>query len=98
MKKSQKLGVYNNRYLEIDSIKGFFKRYKTAKDYPKKPNDIVDIRNFKLIRKLKIVTDHYDLEIAYIVTKKGGKAEKVENYRIIFYKVREYFMNNFCNG
>ena len=28
-KKSQKLGVYNNRYLEIDSKEGLFKRYKS---------------------------------------------------------------------
>ena len=88
LKKSQKLGVYNNRYLEIDSIKGLFKRYKTAKDYPKKPNDIVDIRNFKLIRKLKRVKDYYDLEITYIVTKKGEKVEKVENYRIRHFDCR----------
>ena len=87
-KKSQKLGIYNNRYLEIDSHKGLFKRYKTSKDYPKKPNDIVDIRNFKLIRKLKRVKDYYDLEITYTVTKKGEKIEKVENYRLRHFECR----------
>ena len=49
-KKSEKLGVYNLRYLEIDSIKGTFTRYKTSKDYPKKPNAIVNIKDFKLLR------------------------------------------------
>ena len=88
LKKSQKLGIYNNRYLEIDSVKGLFIRYKTAKDYPKKPNDIVDIRNFKLIRKLKRAEDYYDLEITYVVTKKGEKIEKVENYRMRHFDCR----------
>ena len=88
LKKSQKLGVYNNRYLEIDSLKGLFKRYKTTKDYPKKPNDIVDIRTFKLIRKLKRVKDYYDLEITYTITKKGEKIEKIENYRMRHFDCR----------
>ena len=80
-KKSEKLGNYNSRYLEIDSLKGFFKRYKSSKDYPKKPKEIIDIRNFKLIRKLKQEKDAYDLEITYSVTKKSKKVDKVENYR-----------------
>ena len=88
LKKSQKLGIYNNRYLEIDSAKGLFIRYKTAKDYPKKPNDIVDIRTFKLIRKLKRADDYYDLEITYVVTKKGEKIEKIENYRMRHFDCR----------
>ena len=81
-KKSQKLGIYNSRYLELDSHKGLFSRYKTSKDYPKNPNDVVDLRNLKLIRKLKRVKKYYDLEITYTVTKKGEKIDKVENYRL----------------
>ena len=88
IKKSQKLGQYNSRYLEIDSLKGLFKRYKTSKDYPNKPNDIVEIKNFKLIRKLKKVKDYYDLEITYFVMKKGEKIEKVENYRFRHFDCR----------
>jgi len=80
-KKSEKLGNYNNRYLEIDSVKGLFKRYKSSKDYPKKPKEIIDIRNFKLIRKLKQEKDAYDLEITYTITKKSKKVDKIENFR-----------------
>ena len=80
-KKSEKLGNYNSRYLEIDSVKGLFKRYKSSKDYPKKPKEIIDIRNFKLIRKLKQEKDAYDLEITYTVIKKSKKTDKIENYR-----------------
>ena len=94
-KKSQKLGVYNNRYLEIDSKEGLFKRYKSSKDYPKKPNDIVDIRNFKLIRKLKRVKEDYDLEITYKVSnKKGEKVDKVENYRFRHFDCRNKWFDS----
>ena len=94
-KKSQKLGVYNNRYLEIDSKEGLFKRYKSSKDYPKKPNDIVDIRNFKLIRKLKRVKEDYDLEITYKVNnKKGEKVDKVENYRFRHFDCRNKWFDS----
>ena len=75
-KKNEKLGVYNTRYLERDSIKATFTRYKNNKDYPKKPNGIVNIKDFKLIRKLKRVKDFYVLEITYIVMKKGEKKRK----------------------
>ena len=81
-KKSEHLGKYNSRYLELDSKKGLFKRYMSSKDYPKKPKEIIDIRNFKLLKKLKLVKDYYDLEITYTVTKKGHKTDKVESFRM----------------
>jgi hypothetical protein len=52
-KKSEHLGKYNNRYLELDSIKGLLKRYMSSKEYPKNPREIIDIRNFKTIKKVK---------------------------------------------
>ena len=82
-KKSEHLGKYNSRYLELDSKKGLFKRYMSSKDYPKKPKEIIDIRNFKLLKKLKLVKDYYDLEITYkVTTKKGQEIDKVENFRM----------------
>ena len=82
-KKSEHLGKYNSRYLELDSMKGLFKRYMTSKDYPKNPREIIDIRNFKLLKKYKKVKDFYDLEITYTKTKKNGdKVDKVEIYRL----------------
>ena len=92
-KKSQKLGIFNSRYLEIDSIKGLFKRYKTSKDYPKKPNDVVDLRNLQLLRKLKSVKNYYDLELTYTVMKKGEKIEKVEYYRLKNSECRNKWFN-----
>ena len=80
-KKSEKLGNYNNRYLEIDSVKGLLKRYRSSKDYPKRPKEIIDIKNFKLIRKIKRIKEFYDLEITYSITKKEQKIDKVENFR-----------------
>ena len=82
-KKSNHLGKYNNRYLELDSIKGLFKRYNSSKDYPKKPKEIIDIRNFKVIRKIKRIKEFYDLEITYTKTnKKGQTSDKVLNFRL----------------
>ena len=81
-KKSNTLGVFNNRYLEIDSKKGVLKRYYSTKDYPKHPKEIIDIRNFKLIKKIKEIKEFYDLEITYeVADKKGKKTEKIETYR-----------------
>ena len=82
-KKSELLGKYNSRYLELDAIKGLFKRYRSSKDYPKRPKEIIDLRNFKLIRKIKQVKEFYDLEITFTVTNKNGeKSDKVENFRL----------------
>ena len=82
-KQSEYMEKYNNRYLELDAVKGLFKRYSSSKDYPKKPKEVIDIRDFKLIRKLKVVKEYYDLEITFLVNnKKGQKVEKVENFRL----------------
>ena len=58
------------------------KRYKSSKDYPKKPNDIVDIKNFKLIRKLKRVKDYYldinDTNVDFYIVK--GIVEELLDY------------------
>ena len=82
-KKSELLGKYNSRYLEIDSVKGLFKRYSSCKDYPKKPKEVIDIRNFKFIKKFKKVKEYNDLEITFFTTnKKGQKVEKVEYFRL----------------
>ena len=81
-KKSNLLGIYNYRYIEMDSVKGVLKRYYSTKDYPKHPMEIIEIRNFKLIKKLKLIKEFYDLEITYTIeNKKGKKSEKIENYR-----------------
>ena len=81
-KKSGILGNYNFRYLELDAVKGRFKRYYSTKDYPKKPKEIIDLRNFKLIEKQKIIKEYYDLQITYTESnKKGKKWDVVENYR-----------------
>ena len=81
-KKSNLLGEYNYRYLELDAVKGLFKRYYSSKEYPKKPKEIIDIKNFKLLKKLKVIKEFYDLEITYIKTnKKGKKTQYIENYR-----------------
>ena len=72
---------YNYRYLELDAVKGVLKRYLSTKEYPKRPTEIINIKNFKLIKKVKLIKEFYDLEITYIIEKKGKKYENIENYR-----------------
>ena len=81
-KKGETIGKYNSRYFEIDSVKGLFKRYTSSKEYPKNPKEVIEIKNFKEIKKQKLVKDCNDIEVTYIVTnKRGKKSEKKENYR-----------------
>ena len=94
-KKSEYLGKYNNRYLELDSKKGLLKRYMSSKEYPKNPREIIDIRNFKLIKTLKLVKDYYDLEITYSETnKKGVKTDRIENFRLRHVECRDKWFNS----
>ena len=81
-KKGGILGNYNFRYIELDSVKCKLKRFLSTKDYPKKPKEVIDIKNFKLIKKQKLIKDYYDLEITYTESNKKGKQwDVVENYR-----------------
>ena len=81
-KKGSIFGSYKNNYLEIDSVKGFFKRYASSKEYPKNPKEIIEIKNIKTIKKQKQVKEFSDLEITFVITsKKGKKSEKTENFR-----------------
>ena len=94
-KKSRHLGIYNNRYIEIDSIKGLFKYYRSSKDYPKKPKKIIDIRNFKIMRKIQHIKEMYDLEITYKKTnKKGQTYDKVLTFRLRHLKCREKWFDS----
>ena len=82
-KKSNHIGKYNSRYIELDAVKGLFKRYRSSKDYPKRPKEVIDLRSFKLIRKIKQVKEFYDLEITFtVINKKGEKSDKVEHFRL----------------
>ena len=90
-KKGETLGMFNNRYLEIDSVKGLFKRYKSSKDYPKNPMETIDIRNFKIIKKVKRIKDYSDIDITYY-TKKDK--EKTDIYRIRHLDCRNKWYDN----
>ena len=94
-KKSNHLGLYNNRYIEMDSIKGLFKYYNSSKDYPKKPKKIIDIRNFKIMRKIQHMKEYYDLEIIFKKTnKKGQTKDKVLVFRLRHLKCREKWFDS----
>ena len=83
-KKGETLGKFNHRYLEIDSVKGILKRYKSSKEYPRRPLEIIPIKELKSLKKLvkDINKDCYDFEIAFNVTKGSKKEEKTQIYRV----------------
>ena len=83
-KKGETLGKFNHRYLEIDSVKGILKRYKSSKEYPRRPLEIIPIKNLKSLKKLvkDINKDCYDFEIAFSITKGSKTEEKTQIYRV----------------
>ena len=83
-KKGETLGKFNHRYLEIDSVKGILKRYKSSKEYPRRPLEIIPIKNLKSLRKLAkdINKDCYDFELIFTVNKGRKTEEKTQIYRV----------------
>ena len=81
-KKGETFGKFHSRYFEIDSVKGLFKRFQSSKLYPKNPKEIIEIKNFKEIKKRKVTPEYNDIEITYLSTnKKGKKTERSEYFR-----------------
>jgi len=81
-KKGETLGFFNNRYLEIDSIKGLLKRYASSKEYPTKPIEIIPIKNLKALKKVKKLPNQefYEFHLSYIP--ENEKKEKLHVYRV----------------
>ena len=83
-KKGETFGKFNHRYLEIDSVKGILKRYKSSKEYPRKPLEIIPIKNLKSLKKLakELNKDCYDFELSFFITKGSKQEEKSQIYRV----------------
>ena len=83
-KKGEIFGKFNYRYLEIDTVKGIIKRYKSSAEYPRNPLEIIPIRNIKSLKKLpkQENKDCYDLEIIFFVNKGTKQVDKTQVYRV----------------
>ena len=83
-KKGETLGKFNHRYLEIDSVKGILKRYKSSKEYPRRPLEIIPIKNLRSLKKLAkdINKDCYDFELVFSISKGSKTEEKTQIYRV----------------
>ena len=83
-KKGEIFGKFNYRYLEIDTVKGIIKRYKSSAEYPRNPLEIIPIRNIKSLKKLpkEENKDGYDLEIIFFVNKGTKQVDKTQVYRV----------------
>ena len=81
-KKGETLGIFNNRYLEIDSEKGLLKRYASSKEYPSHPMEIIPIQSLKTLKKIKKLPgqEFYEFQLTYIPQNKTK--EKLHLYRV----------------
>ena len=89
-KKGDTFGKFNHRYLEIDCVKGLLKRYKSSKEYPKHPLEVIPIKNLKSLKKLAkdMNKDSYELEIKFLVDKGKKQVEKTQIYRVRHNEIR----------
>ena len=81
-KKGEIFGFFNDRYLEIDSVKGLIKRYASSKEYPTNPMEIIPIKSLKVLKKVKKLPnqDYYEFNLSYIPENKTK--EKMHVYRV----------------
>ena len=69
-KRGTKLRFYHYRYLEIDSNSGELRRYLKPEDYPKKPKEIIHIKQLKALKRFKKTSDYYEFQICFFDGKK----------------------------
>ena len=83
-KKGDFFGKFHHRYLEIDTVKGILKRYKSSEEYPRNPLEIIPIRNLKSLKKLPKDPnkDCYDFELIYFINKGTKQVDKTQIYRV----------------
>ena len=81
-KKGETLGIFNNRYLEIDSVKGLIKRYASSKQYPTNPMEVIPIKSLKVLKKVKKLPkqEFFEFNLSYIPENKTK--EKMHTYRV----------------
>ena len=81
-KKGETLGIFNNRYLEIDSEKGLIKRYASSKQYPLNPMEVIPIKCLKVLKKVKKLPkqEFFEFNLSYIPENKTK--EKMHTYRV----------------
>jgi serine/threonine protein kinase len=81
-KKGEVLGLFNNRYLEIDSAKGLIKRYASSKEYPNNPMESIPIQSLKTLKKIKKQQgqEYYEFQLTFSVP--GKKKDKLHIYRV----------------
>lgn len=81
-KRGTKLGFYHYRYLEIDSNSGELRRYLKIEDYPKKPKEIIHIKQLTALKRLKKSSEYYEFQIYFF------DGQKLVNQ---IYKVRHLY-------
>ena len=81
-KKGEIFGFFNERYLEIDSIKGLIKRYSSSKEYPENPMEIIPIKSLKTLKKVKKQPNQEFYEFSMSFIPENKTKEKTHVYRV----------------
>ena len=70
--------VYRKRYIEINPIKGYIKRYKKKEDFPKSPNETINLRDIVGCNKIPMSFKEGNEFCFTLTIQQKGKEEPLE--------------------
>ena len=75
--------IYRKRYIEINPVKGVINRYKKQSDYPKSPNEVINLRNIIECNKIPMsFKDGNEFCFTLSIREKIGKDPIEEKYMV----------------
>ena len=75
--------IYRKRYIEINPVKGVINRYKKQSDYPKSPNEVINLRNIVECNKIPMAfKDGNEFCFTLSIREKIGKDPLEEKYMV----------------
>ena len=81
-KSGRKMKVYRKRYVVIDPVKGVLSRFKVKEDYPKSPNEVINLKNISKCIKIPMsFKDANEFCFTLLINEndtKGKKSQDIE--------------------
>ena len=81
-KSGRKMKLYRKRYVVIDPAKGVLNRYKSKEDYPKSPNEIINLKNITKCIKIPMAFKDGN-EFCFTLLINYGNEEKNSSNQVI---------------
>ena len=78
-KSGRKIKKYRKRYIEIDPIKGVLNRYKCKEDYPKSPNEVLNLKDIEKCIKIPMTFKDANEFCFTLIIKVGNDGKKSSN-------------------